>query len=114
MLPLTLVADASTTPMPEAAEKLTSRDGQREATHTVWTSGSNSAGVWECTPGSFTTVREGYDEVCQVLSGTGRLVSDDGEVADLGPGCTVVIPDGWRGVWHIDSTMRKTFVILKR
>jgi len=110
--PLTLIPDAATMVLPTAVPKPTSRSGQREATHVAWSDGPVRAGVWECDRGEFTTSRDGLHEVCHVLRGVGRLTADDGTVSELTPGTTVVIPDGWSGVWQIDEDMRKTFVIV--
>lgn len=109
---LTLIPDALEAPLPAPALKATSRTGQLEATMTAWAEGAVQAGVWECGPGEFTTARAGLHEVCQILSGSGSLTSDDGETVELCAGSTIVIPDGWRGVWRIDETLRKTFVMV--
>ncbi|OPG14273.1 cupin domain-containing protein [Microbispora sp. GKU 823] len=108
-----VVPDASTAVLGPAAPKPTSVEGdQREATLAVWTSedGRTSAGVWECTPGRFTAVRDGYHEICQILSGRVTVVSADGTEQAAGPGSTLVMPAGWRGEWHVHETVRKTYV----
>ena len=112
MEPLALIPDAATVVLPEAVPKPTSRSGKREATYVAWSAGPVQAGVWECDRGEFTTSRHGLHEVCQILRGAGRLIAEDGTVSELSPGTTVVIPDGWSGVWQIDEDMRKTFVIV--
>ncbi len=112
MNPLTLVPDALSVTMPPPVDKATSLTGQQESTLVAWKEGPAQAGVWECDPGEFTTVRDGFHEVCQILTGTGTLITEDGEKTELGPGSTIVIPDGWRGTWRIEQTMRKTFVMI--
>lgn len=67
------------------------------------------SGFWRVTPGAFATVRSGYIEYIHILEGTGRLVSDDGEVVDLRPGTSVFIPDGYSGRWEIDTTLSKAY-----
>jgi uncharacterized cupin superfamily protein len=109
---LIVIPDAVTANLPTPVTKATSRNGQHETTLTAWAGDAAQAGVWGCDAGEFTTARVGFHEVCQILTGSGPLTSDDGEVAELRAGSTVVIPDGWRGVWRIDEPMRKTFVIV--
>lgn len=69
-------------------------------------------GVWQVTPGSFTTDHSGYIEFIHVLSGAGRLVSETGTVTELGAKSTTVMPVGWKGRWEVDSTLTKVFTIL--
>lgn len=69
-------------------------------------------GLWQVTPGSFTTDHTGYIEYIHILSGTGRLVSETGTVTELGAGSTTVMPVGWKGRWEIDTTLTKVFTIL--
>lgn len=60
--------------------------GQQEVTSQLWESpdGKVSTGVWACTPGTFTSVREGFAETCCILSGEGTLHSDDVAVRPTG------------------------------
>ncbi|WP_332603571.1 cupin domain-containing protein [Arthrobacter sp. S2(2024)] len=89
-------------------------DGVEEASLTVWDSpdGRANAGVWECTPGSFSGRRDGYSEVCQLLSGRVTVEPNEGESVELIAGDTLVMPDGWTGVWHVHETVRKTYIII--
>ena len=70
-------------------------------------------GVWECTPGSFPSVKDGISEVMQFVSGEATIVGDDGALHEIGPGALLFTPDGWRGTWHVRATVRKAFVIWK-
>ena len=105
---------ATTTALPEPVAKPTSLDGQLEATLEAWKAadGSIDVGVWECGPGRFTAVRDGFTEVCQILAGRATIEGEDGVGAELGPGSAVVLPSGWRGTWTIHETVRKTYVIV--
>jgi len=89
--------------------------GQQEATAELWESpdGKVSTGVWACTAGIFTSVREGFCETCYILSGEGTLHSDDGPSVPLRPGVVIALPDGWRGRWEIVETLRKVYAIAK-
>ncbi|WP_066932684.1 cupin domain-containing protein [Microtetraspora fusca] len=108
-----VVPDAGTAELGPYAPKPTSIAGeQREASLTAWTSadGRTRAGVWECTPGTFTAIRDGYHEVCQILSGRATIVASDGTIQEVGPGSTLVMPAGWQGEWRVHETVRKTYV----
>lgn len=122
MSQIRVIEDATATPLPAPILKATSRTGQHEATLVLWSDDleeigvANGAavqvGVWECEPGEFITTRDGYHELCQILSGSGTLTSNDGPVVQLRAGSTVVIPDGWHGVWTIAERIRKTYAII--
>ncbi|NJC67902.1 DUF861 domain-containing protein [Planosporangium flavigriseum] len=100
--------------MPPAQPKPTSLTGQVESTLSVWQSTApTSTGIWECDPGEFTASRDGYSEICTILSGSGTVVGEDGVSADIGPGSLLVLPMGWRGTWVIKEKMRKTYVMIK-
>lgn len=88
--------------------------GLVEASMSVWDSadGRTNVGVWECSPGSFTARRDGYTEVCQLLEGRVTIDTEGGESVTLTAGDTMVMPDGWVGVWHVHEPLRKTYVIV--
>jgi len=67
-------------------------------------------GFWQCSPGSFTTSRNGVNEVILVLEGKATLVSDGGERVDHQAGDMVLIPDGWSGVWEIHEQFKKQYI----
>jgi len=58
----------------------------------------------------FTARRDGYTEICQILSGSVTVRTDGGEVTHLTPGSTLVMPSGWSGTWEVHETVRKLFV----
>jgi uncharacterized cupin superfamily protein len=86
--------------------------GLVEASTTIWESvdGKTSVGVWECSPGSFTAHRDGYSEICQLLTGSVTVDTDGEGSVTLHAGDTLVMPDGWSGVWHVHEQLRKTYV----
>lgn len=86
--------------------------GVAEATAPLWTSGGVEVGFWECSPGSFTARRDGYTEICQLLSGSVTIETSGGRSAELRAGDTLVMPSGWEGVWHVHETLRKTYVTI--
>ncbi|MFF0223569.1 cupin domain-containing protein [Streptomyces sp. NPDC004629] len=105
--------DAASADLPPARPKPTSTTGQRETTRTLWQSpdGLMEVGVWECGPGHFTATRDGYDEICQVLTGSATIRTEDGEAVELRPGSTLAMPAGWRGTWQVHETLRKVYVL---
>jgi uncharacterized cupin superfamily protein len=105
---------ATTAALPEPEPKPTSLDGQRESTLVGWEAADASVevGVWECGPGRFTSVRDGFSEVCQILSGRATIEGEDGVSAELEPGSAIVLPSGWRGTWTVHETIRKTYVVV--
>ncbi|GAA3465777.1 cupin domain-containing protein [Nonomuraea roseola] len=110
---MTYLDDAYTVAMPPAVAKPTSLTGQRESTLELWREGGAETGVWECEPGNFTAVRDGFHEICQILSGSATLTTADGQVTELGPGSTVVLPDGWQGTWVVHEKLRKIYVTIE-
>lgn len=107
------LSDSRSVQLPPHQPKPTSRDGQTESSLTVWESadGRIEVGVWECTAGTFTAFRDGYDEVAQILSGTATVTGDDGTSVEIGPGSTLIQPHGWRGTWTVHTAIRKSYVI---
>jgi uncharacterized cupin superfamily protein len=69
-------------------------------------------GVWEITPGSFTTVKDGISELMHFISGSGTIVGDDGTTTVIAPGVVLITPDGWSGTWHVSETARKVYAIV--
>lgn len=91
--------------------------GQSEGVIDVWTApgaspGPIETGIWEATPGSFTASRDGFHELCYLVSGRVTLVEDDAEPLELQAGDLFVTPAGWRGVWHVHESVRKVFVVI--
>ncbi|MFF4757672.1 cupin domain-containing protein [Streptomyces sp. NPDC001292] len=107
------LADAASADLPPVTPKPTSTTGQQETTRTLWQSpdGLVEVGVWECDPGHFTATREGYDEVCQVLTGSATVRTEGGADVELRPGATLTMPAGWRGTWQVHETLRKVYVV---
>jgi len=106
-------ADAASLTLPIALPKPTSLTGQTESSITLWESldGLVQLGVWECSPGTFTATRDGYDEVAQILFGAATITTDEGQACELGPGSVFVTPAGWSGTWTVHETVRKTYVV---
>lgn len=114
-VPLVLFADAVAAALGEATPKPTATTpGQLESGVAAWTSpdGTTETGVWEASPGSFTARRDGFHEVCQILSGRATIVTDGGDTVEVAAGDLFVTPAGWSGVWHVHEQLRKTYVTI--
>lgn len=68
------------------------------------------AGTWTSTPGRWRAFT-GREEFCTLLSGRVRLVPEEGEAQEFGPGASFLIPEGFRGDWEVLETAVKHFVI---
>ena len=87
-------------------------EGVFEASGSLWEASGLDVGYWECTPGRFSSTREGYTEVCQFLSGRVTIEVDGEEPGTFGAGDTLITPSGWRGVWDVHETVRKLYVVI--
>lgn len=88
-------------------------DGVTEATREIWSNDKIDTGIWECTPGEFPAERNGYDEVCTILSGSVTLrVAGEPDVR-FGPGDVFVTPAGWKGTWIVHELLRKHYTIIQ-
>lgn len=87
-------------------------DGVLEAARSIWSAAGTDVGVWECSPGAFTARRDGYTEICQILSGSVTVETEGGESVLLRGGSTFVMPSGWIGTWHVHETLRKVYVTI--
>jgi uncharacterized cupin superfamily protein len=111
--PTITVLGGSKIPVPPAAPKPNSIDGQMESVLMAWVSPDEAieTGIWECSPGTFIVHRDGYDEIAQILSGSATITGEDGTVVELKVDSTIVTPEGWRGTWVVHEPIRKMFVI---
>jgi uncharacterized cupin superfamily protein len=70
-----------------------------------------SCGIWEATPGKWTSEWNDDWEFFTVLSGRGTLTDGLGSVHALEAGVSVWVPQGSTGVWEITETVRKSYVV---
>jgi hypothetical protein len=68
-------------------------------------------GVWEHPVGTSTDIET--DEVFVVLSGSGRVILDDGRELHLAPGTVGVLTAGTPTTWVIDEPLRKVWVVAR-
>ena len=83
-----------------------------ESVHEISTEDALQVGVWEITPGSFTTAKDGISELMHFISGSGTIVGNDGMTTVIAPGVVLITPDGWSGTWHVSETARKVYAIV--
>lgn len=82
-----------------------------ESVHVLHNDAGGRSGIWECSPGSFDSARNGDTELMYFLAGAGTITSADGTVHEIRPGVVLVAPGGWRGTWVIRETVRKVYTI---
>lgn len=81
--------------------------------HFTSASGEVSAGVWSCEVGSWRIeFGPALDEFFYVISGRVRVVGDDGQTVEVGPGESIVIPAGFKGVFDVVEPVTKHYVIV--
>ena len=68
------------------------------------------AGTWTSTPGKWFAFAD-RDEFCVLLSGHIKLIGEDGVEQEFREGDSFLIPNGFRGYWHVLETTTKHFVI---
>ena len=107
-----VIGDANNVYPGEHVAKATSvTPGQTEVSLRAWEGQGIRTGIWEVTPGTFSSTREGYDEICQILSGTATITEVGGTTFEIGPGSLFVTPAGWEGSWTVHETLRKMWVV---
>ncbi|WEJ71260.1 MULTISPECIES: cupin domain-containing protein [unclassified Pseudomonas] len=70
-------------------------------------------GIWECTPGRWRR-QIVEQEFCHFISGRGTFTPDGGETIAFQAGDAFLLPQNSLGVWDIQETVRKTYVIIQR
>ncbi len=68
-----------------------------------------TAGLWDCTGGTFTWIFR-RDEIVHILEGEVR-VHDGGTMHVLIPGCVAYFPRGLETVWEVPTYVKKAFVL---
>ncbi|MFC6356053.1 cupin domain-containing protein [Luethyella okanaganae] len=75
-------------------------------------SSSDGGGVWEVTPGTFTSTRVGYHKMCQIVAGSATIVEPDGRGFEISTGSLFITPEGWEGTWTVHETLRESWVVI--
>lgn len=99
---------ASGQPVPTAVE-----GEPYESWHVISDDGKVELGIWEVTPGSFTSSKIGVYEQMHFVAGRGTITDVDGAVHELRPGVVMLCADGWSGRWDVTETIRKTYAVVR-
>lgn len=81
--------------------------------HRTWVTDEEEglvAGLWQSTPGSWRATYEEWEYI-RVLEGRGVLRPDSGAAFAFAAGDSFVIRRGWDGIWEVEETVLKEFVI---
>ena len=93
----------------EALPDVQSPDGPvRTGVAVVAITDAYEVGVWEHEVGRSTDIET--DEVFVVISGSGRVLLEDGGVLPLEAGTVGILAAGTRTVWEIDQPLRKVWI----
>lgn len=75
-------------------------------------SSGRAVGIWTSTEGAWPIESKPETELFFVLEGRLRLVEDDGEAIEFGPGDAGLVHRGWRGRWEVMEEARKLWATL--
>lgn len=73
--------------------------------------GTNLTGIWECSPGTFERHLVAA-EVMHILCGRGSFTPTGGPTRAFEAGDTVFFPSNTVGMWRIEETVRKVYVVM--
>ena len=68
-------------------------------------------GIWECTPGRWRR-QIVQQEFCHFLQGRCTFTPDGGEPLLIEAGDALMLPANSTGIWDIQETVRKTYVLI--
>lgn len=69
------------------------------------------AGVWECSPGRWRR-QIVQQEFCHFIAGRCTFTPDGGEPIDIQAGDALVFPANTTGIWDVQETVRKTYLLM--
>ena len=73
----------------------------------------SEAGIWECTPGTWTRVVM-EAEISTFVSGRALFHPEEGETIEINAGDTVYFDNNSKGIWEVLETIRKAYLTYKR
>lgn len=86
----------------------------RRPAPTPWSAPTRwETGIWECTPGRWRR-QIVEQEFCHFLQGRCTFTPDGGETIRIEAGDALLLPENSLGVWDVQETVRKTYVIIHR
>lgn len=81
------------------------------STHSVERADGVETGVWECTPGRWRR-QIVQQEFCHFIAGRATFTPDGGEPVVIEAGDAILLPANSMGVWDIQETLRKSYVLI--
>ena len=103
------------TDYPKADRKLAGNPLRTTWNHFTNNSGEVFSGVWGSEVGSWNIVfGDTEDEFFYVTEGRCRVIDENGIASEAGPGDTLIIPAGFKGVFEVLEPMKKHYVIIER
>lgn len=81
------------------------------STTSVERSDGVETGVWECTPGRWRR-QIVQQEFCHFVAGRCTFTPDGGEPIEIRAGDALMMPANTTGIWDIQETVRKTYVLI--
>ncbi|TAL83140.1 MAG: DUF861 domain-containing protein [Candidimonas sp.] len=72
------------------------------------------AGIWESTAGSWKVEISGYTEFCVLTEGSVVVVDENQTEYFLEAGDSLVMQDGFRGVWKVADRVKKYYFIVNQ
>ena len=81
------------------------------STASVERSDGVETGVWECTPGRWRR-QIVQQEFCHFIAGRCTFTPDGGEPIEIAAGDALMLPANTLGIWDIQETLRKTYVLI--
>ncbi|MGG2397866.1 cupin domain-containing protein [Pseudomonas sp. SH1-B] len=81
------------------------------STTSVERSDGVETGVWECTPGRWRR-QIVQQEFCHFIAGRCTFTPDGGETMEIAAGDALMMPANTLGIWDIQETVRKTYVLI--
>ncbi len=68
-------------------------------------------GIWQCTPGRWRR-QIVAQEFCHFIQGRCTFTPDEGEPLTIEAGDALMLPANSTGIWDIQETVRKTYVLI--
>lgn len=107
-------ADLNTEPFDKefAADIIAGDPKQKVWSHFVGADGTFKSGMWDSTAGVFRGPMNDQIEFCHILEGEARIETADGTSRTVKAGDAFVMDNGLHPVWHVETYIRKYYVIV--
>jgi uncharacterized cupin superfamily protein len=100
---------------PREERRLEGKPQRSTWNHFTNDTGEVYSGVWACEVGSWRIeMGEREDEFFFVTEGRCQLIDEAGHAVEVGAGQSLVIPAGFKGVFHVLEPMKKHYMIVDR